>query len=188
MSNFRQRHILVSSVASLALLGVLLCGVADPHRQNEPTTVDLAEEIRHRLAMLPSYSVFDYLSTKIEGSTVILTGQVVHPRLKSDAEAVVKKVKGVTRVQNAVELLPTSSSDDRIRQATYRAIYVDPALSRYRYSERPMIRIIVERGGVSLEGAVYDQSDVTVAGLRAKSVPNVSSVRNNLGIQGPPAP
>jgi hyperosmotically inducible protein len=188
MSNFRKRHILVSIVASLALLAVSLCVTGDTQKQTEPTTVDLGKEIRYRLATLPNYSVFDYLSARIEGSTVVLTGQVAHPRLKSDAEAVVKKVKGVTRIQDDVELLPASSSDDRIRQATYRAIYIDPALSRYRYSDRPMIRIIVKRGAVSLEGEAYDKPDVTVAGLRAKSVPNVSSVKNNLGVQRPPVP
>jgi hyperosmotically inducible protein len=183
-----QRHTLAFTLASLALLPASVLAATDPQEQTGPKTFDPVKEVQFQVAMLPDYSVFDNLSAKIEGGKVILTGQVVHSKLKSDAEAAVKKVKGVTRVQNDVEVLPASPSDAQVRRAVYRAIYVDPALSRYRYSERPMIRIIVQKGNVSLEGTAYDESDIAVAGFRAKAVPNVSSVKNNLGIQGPPAP
>lgn len=186
MDNFRQPQILVIGIASLALLLVSVRAV-DPQMQTEPT-LDLDKELRHRLANLPDYSVFDNLSVKLDGGKVVLTGQVVHTRLKSDAEAAVKGVKGVTRVENDVRLLSNLSSDDQVRKAAYHAIYGDPGLSRYRYSAKPLIHIIVQRGNVTLEGAVYDESDATLAELRAKGVSNVSSVKNNLGIQGPPTP
>jgi hypothetical protein len=188
MINFRQGHVLLIGVVALSLLAISVRTTANPQGQTEPKKVDQGGEVRHRLVMLPNYSVFDNLAATIEGSKVVLTGRVLHPKLRADAEATAKKIKGVTRVQNDVRLLPSLSSDDRVRQATYRAIYTDPALSRYRYSARPLIHIVVERGAVSLEGAAYDESDVTVAGLLAKSVPNVSSVRNNLGVLGPPVP
>jgi hyperosmotically inducible protein len=188
MSIFRRTHFFAITLASFSLLTVSVWATTDPQKQTGPKAVDPAKEVEFQLIMLPNYSVFDNLSAKIEGSNVVLTGQVLHPKLKFDAEAAVKKVKGVTRVQNDVELLPNLSSDDQVRRAAYRAIYGDPALSRYRYSEKPQIHIVVEKGIVSLEGAVYDASDATVAGLRAKAVPNVSLVKNNLGIQGPPAP
>lgn len=182
MLNFRQRHIPVFGVASLALLVVSVRASANPQMQIEQKKVDLTKEVRQKLATLPDYSVFDNLSAKVEGSKVVLTGQVVHPRLSSDAEAAVKKVKGVNGVQNSIEHLSALPSDDQLRRAVYRAIYGDPVLSRYRFSAKPLIHIIVQGGNVSLEGAVYDESDATVAGLRAKAVPQVSSVRNNLGI------
>jgi len=188
MSIFRRTHFFAITLASFSLLTVSVWATTDPQKQTGPKAVDPAKEVEFQLIMLPNYSVFDNLSAKIDGTKVVLTGQVVHPKLKSDAETAVKKVKGVARVQNDVEVLPTSPLDDQVRRAAYRAIYGDPALSRYRYSERPQIHIIVEKGVVSLEGAVYDASDAAVAALRAKAVPNVSSVRNNLGAQAPPAP
>lgn len=188
MTIFRQRYVPAFPVALLTLLTLSAWAATDPQKQSGSKTVDPSKEVEIQLVMLPNYSVFDNLSAKIDGTKVVLTGQVVHPKLKSDAETAVKKVKGVARVQNDVEVLPTSPLDDQVRRAAYRAIYGDPALSRYRYSERPQIHIIVEKGVVSLEGAVYDASDAAVAALRAKAVPNVSSVRNNLGAQAPPAP
>src|SRR5689334_23381629 len=67
----------------------------------------LAREVRHELVMLPYYSVFDNLSFKVDpGGVVTLMGQVTRPTLKSDAENVTKKVEGVSRVVNNIEVLP----------------------------------------------------------------------------------
>jgi hyperosmotically inducible protein len=55
----------------------------------------LEREVRHELVMLPYYGVFDNLAFKVNGYRVTLLGEVTRPTLKSDAEAVVKKVEGV---------------------------------------------------------------------------------------------
>src|SRR5438876_11945527 len=83
----------------------------------------LKEEIRHRLVTLPYYSVFDWFQAEAKADgTVILTGQVVRPTLKSDAEARVKKIEGATQVINNIEVVPVSSFDDQLRMALYRRI------------------------------------------------------------------
>ncbi len=65
---------------------------AAPQKQNEPKAQqNLIKEVRHQLVLLPYYSVFDNLVFQVQGSKVILMGQVVRPTLKSDAEAAVKK-------------------------------------------------------------------------------------------------
>ena len=81
--------------------------------------------------MLPYYGVFDNLAFRIDGRTVTLLGQVTRPTLKSDAEGVVKRIEGVESVNNQIEVLLLSPSDDRIRMAVANAIYSYPALSRY---------------------------------------------------------
>ena len=43
----------------------------------------------------------------------------------------VKKVPGVSRVVNNIEILPVSISDDGIRRAVFRAIYSDDFLQKY---------------------------------------------------------
>jgi hyperosmotically inducible protein len=113
----------------------------------------LARQVRHELLMLPYYGVFDDLAFRIDGDTVTLLGQVTRPRLKSDAERAVKKIEGVGRVINEIEVLPLSPMDDQIRMAEFRAIYGDPSLStRYGYRALPSIHIIVKSGHVALEG------------------------------------
>ena len=141
---------------------------------------NLIKEVRHQLVLLPYYSVFDNLAFQVQGSKVILIGQVVRPTLKSDAEAVVKNIEGVSSVENNIEVLPTSPMDDQLRRALFRAIYGDPALSRYAMSAVPSIHIIVKNGNVTLEGVADNETDKNIAGLRANSVPNVFSVKNNL--------
>ena len=71
--------------------------------------------MRHQLVLLPYYSIFDDLSFRVDGTTVTLMGQVVRPTLKSDAENVVKRIEGVDKVINKIEVLPLSGFDDRTR-------------------------------------------------------------------------
>jgi hyperosmotically inducible protein len=143
----------------------------------------LEREVRHELVMLPFYSVFDNLQFKVDGYRVELFGQVVRPTLKSDAEAVVKKIEGVESVVNHIEVLPPSPNDDRIRLAEYRAIYGNSVLNRYALQAVPPIHIIVKNGNVTLEGVVASEMDKNVANIQANSVPGVFSVINNLRVE-----
>ena len=68
----------------------------------------IAKEVRHELVMLPYYGVFDNLAYRVDGGKVTLFGQVTRPTLKSDAENVVKRLEGVERVDNEIEVLPLS--------------------------------------------------------------------------------
>src|SRR5258707_8345030 len=102
----------------------------------------IAREVRHQLLMLPYYGVFDDLAFRVDGGTVTLLGAVTRPTLKSDAERVVKRIEGVEKVINEIEVLPLSPMDDQIRMAEYRTIYGDPAIStRYGYRALPSIHI-----------------------------------------------
>ena len=76
--------------------------------------------------------MFDNLAYKVDpDGTVTLLGQVARLVLKSDAENSVKRIEGVERVVNNIEVLPTSPFDDRIRRDVYRAIYGNDVLSQY---------------------------------------------------------
>jgi hyperosmotically inducible protein len=157
----------------------------DPYVQGPANETRLIQEVRHQLVMLPYYSIFDDLGFRVDGSTVILTGEVVNPVLKSDAGNVVKRVEGVTNVVNNIEVLPLSPMDNQIRRATARAIYGDSTLAtRYGFQAMPSIHIIVKNGHVRLEGVVANQMDKQIAGTRANSVPNVFSVDNELKVEG----
>jgi hyperosmotically inducible protein len=141
---------------------------------------NLVREVRHQLLLLPYYSVFDNLVFKVDGDHVTLEGQVTRPTLKSDAEAAVKSIEGLSGVTNNIEVLPPSPMDDQLRHALYRAIYGDTALSKYGWSSMPSIHIIVKNGRASLEGVVDSEADKNLAGLRANGVANVFEVKNNL--------
>ena len=173
--------IAVLSFASVASIPTLAQNQRD---QLSPKSEErITREVRHELLMLPYFGVFDNIAYKVEGSTVTLIGQVVKPVLKSDAENVVKKIEGVEKVDNQIEVLPPSSMDDQIRIAEFRAIYQFPALQKYELGVQKPIRIIVKSGRVTLEGVVDNEADKNMVGVRANGVPNVFSVTNNLRVE-----
>jgi hyperosmotically inducible protein len=150
--------------------------------QPKPKLSGIEKDVRHELVMLPYYGVFDNLEFQVNGSEVILSGQVTRPTLKSDAENVVKRIEGVEHVTNNIEVLPLSSFDDQIRLATYRTVYGFGPLSRYAWGPVPPIHIIVKNGEVTLEGFVANEADRNMANIRANGVPGVFKVTNELKI------
>jgi len=141
----------------------------------------IVKEVRHELVMLPFYGVFDNLAYKVEpDGAVTLLGQVSRPALKSDAENVVKRIEGVQKVANSIEILPASPNDDRIRRAAYRAIYGNSTLSQYQLRAVPPIHIVVNKGHITLEGVVARQMEKQIAGMQANQVQGAFSVTNNL--------
>jgi hyperosmotically inducible protein len=96
---------------------------------------------------------------------------------------VTKKVEGVEKVVNNIEVLPTSPNDDRIRRAVYRAIYGNDVLAPYSLRAVPPIHIIVKNGNVTLTGVVARQMDKQIAEMQTKSVPGVFSVQDHLQVE-----
>ena len=140
----------------------------------------LERVVGHELRMLPFYSVFDNFEYRVTGYDVELFGQVTRPTLRTDAERVVKRIEGVEKVTNRIEVLPLSPNDDRIRRAVFRAIYSNSFLSRYALQVVPPVHIIVKNGHVTLVGVVATETESNVAKIQASGVPGVFSVTNRL--------
>ncbi len=145
----------------------------------------LANKIRHELVMLPYYDVYDNLYFRIQGRIVTLLGETPNASTKSSAGNVVKHIEGVDKVINNIEVLPPSPADERIRRATYSAIYSYGPLFKYSHAPVPPIHIIVKNGRITLEGIVDSESDKQIAGMRANQVPGTFQVTNNLRVIPP---
>ncbi|HLN32156.1 MAG TPA: BON domain-containing protein, partial [Gemmataceae bacterium] len=70
--------------------------------------------------------------------------------------------------------------DIRIRALP--AIYRDPVLSRYAIDPAKPIRIVVDRGTLSLYGVVGSTMDKQIAGIRANQIFGAFTVHNNLEV------
>ena len=179
------------AVLALPLIFSMVALASPAIQDNQPTgalsqkSIDrIYKEVRHELVMLPYYGVFDNFAYKVDpDGTVTLLGQVSRPTLKSDAENVVKRIEGVEKVVNNIEVLPASMNDDRIRRAAYRAIYGNSVLSQYQLRAVPPIHIIVNNGHITLEGVVARQMDKQIAGMQANGLHGVFSVTNNLVVE-----
>lgn len=177
----------ITLLASFVVLASLSSAAQDAQR-GQPSAKSqerISREVRHELLMLPYFGVFDYIGYKVNGATVTLFGQVVRPSLKPDAENVVKRIEGVERVDNQIEVLPRSTIDDRLRMRLFRAIYQYPPLQKYELGAQKPIRIIVKNGRATLEGVVDTESDRNLVGGQANGVSGLFSVTNNLQVAEP---
>ncbi len=186
---------------------LLLAGAASPLLAQK-TEAELIEKVRRELITLPYYGCFDFLTFKLEGAKLTLGGYAMRPTLKEDAERVLKSIERIEKIENEIEVLPLSPNDDQIRWAVFRAIYRDPALSRYApggglYTRRsggaffggsferwnmptgtqePLgafpIHIIVKGGNVILVGVVDSKADSDRANILANGVSGVFAVKN----------
>jgi hyperosmotically inducible protein len=171
----------VALVAALVLAASVAAAVPADRMGERAAFEQLAKKVRKELVTLPWYGVFDNLEYAIDGSTVTLSGQVVQPSTRKDAERRVRKLKGVEQVVNNIEVLPLSRFDDSIRAETYRALFGwSSPLFRYGRGVNPSIHIVVNGGHVALEGVVSNEGDRRLAYLLVNSVSGVFSVTNNL--------
>jgi hyperosmotically inducible protein len=158
-------------------------GPAPEGAMSPETQAKIMKAINHALIMLPYYGVFDNLVYLLQGRTVILTGQVTNPSLKPDAERAVKKVEGVDKVVNNIEILPPSPMDQQIRERVKQAIYGGYGpLFKYSHNPNAPIRIIVKNARVTLEGVVDSEGDKNLCTLRVNQISSVLSVTNNLRV------
>jgi hyperosmotically inducible protein len=145
----------------------------------------MTKEIRKELVTLPFFSVFDWLEGKVEpDGTVYLAGQVTRPTLKKDAQRRVEKVEGVDKVINNIEVLSLSPNDDRLRRAVFRELFnFNSPLFRYGQQPIPPIHIIINRGRLTLKGVVANRGDSDLANIKARGVPGLFEVRNDLKVE-----
>jgi hyperosmotically inducible periplasmic protein len=175
------KKIFIGIAAVLIMTGSMAAAPVRATQQDEDFATQ--REIRRKLVTLPYYGIFDNLAFRLEGNTVILSGQAVRPSTRKDAERRVRKIEGIDRVVNNIEVLPLSRFDDRIRISAFRAIFRSGSLSRYSQGVNPAIHIIVKNGHLTLEGVVASQGDSRLAYISARGVPDVFSVTNNLRIE-----
>jgi hyperosmotically inducible protein len=158
--------------------------VQTPKKDLDAIHVRLAQDVRHELLLLPNYNLFDNLEFEItDRDTVVLLGQVTRPSLKSAAETAILNLEGVGKIVDKIEVLPLSPSDDRIRLASYHAIFSKPGLDKYGVRAVPPIHIIVKDGEVTLVGTVANEADRDLAGIAAGEVPGTFRVINNLKVE-----
>jgi hypothetical protein len=196
------RRLMIGAILITGALAFLVTGAAATTGASEPTGEAIAGEVAKKLARLPENGVFDDLSFEVENNNVILMGKASRPILKEMAGRVAARVEGVETVENRIEVLPLSNRDDQVREAVYRSIYRSPSLNRYAAAGPMMpsltrsmqgitqdppagfhaIRIIVDRGHLTLKGMVSNDGDRNLAEIRAGTAFGVYSVTNDIQV------
>ena len=163
-------------------LAILTVSFADVNAQNfsdNKSAQTVERKIFKEINKLPYYGVFDHIAFSYNGGTVTLYGKVANAMNKKSAERSVRDIAGVTSVVNNIEILPLGSFDNTIRRQTLRE-FSSKGLYRYLWEPSPSVRIIVDRGHVTLEGYVANRGDFNLMNILANGIPGTFSVQNNL--------
>jgi hyperosmotically inducible protein len=129
-------------------------------------------------------NAFNFVTASVENGVVTLNGETRTEVDRDSALWLVNNTAGVKDVVNDTKVAPASFFDDEIRVRALRAIYHDPVLGRYAIDPTKPIRIVVDRGTLSLYGVVGSAMDKQIAGIRASQVFSAFSVHNNLEVAG----
>jgi osmotically-inducible protein OsmY len=152
-------------------------GVSDQQLQSE-----LANKLRYD--RIGYGIVFNSLTLGVHDGIATVGGSVLDYPSRDSALAIVETTPGVRGVVDNIQVQPTSNFDDQLRIRLARAIYGNPAMTKYAMNPVAPIRIVVNNGHVTLSGVVDSQMDKQIAETQAKSVPGVFSVNDQLVVAG----
>ena len=142
----------------------------------------VAENISKSILRYANYTVYDDVNLAVEEGHVTLEGRVTMPFKAAEIEKRASKVLGVQSVNAQITTLPTNIGDERLRRALTQYIYGDMLFMDYAHHVNPPIHIVVERGRVTLSGAVRSELERVKAGHIARSTFGVFSVENKLKV------
>jgi osmotically-inducible protein OsmY len=142
----------------------------------------VAEEVRKKVLGHPSFTVYDDVRLAVDKGHVALAGRVTMPYKANEIEERASKVLGVQSVTNEIETLPLNIGDERLRWTLTRRIYGNSMFMEYAHHVNPPIHIIVERGHVTLTGAVRSKVEKAKAEHLARGTLGVFSVKNELQV------
>lgn len=174
--------LLVPTFAAFAQKRPKITEPSSSSRRSAASVDYIKEQVRKELVTLPYYGVYDYLEAEVTSEgTVVLRGEALRPTTADDAGRRVKKIEGVEKVVNHIEVLPLSPNDDRIRQRAYRVLFGgNSPLFRYGLAPVPSIHIIVKGGRITLKGLVDNKTDSDIAFIRTNGIDGVFQVTNQL--------
>jgi hyperosmotically inducible protein len=156
--------------------------VAGPQVADDKLRNQLADRLRYDRVDLGI--TFNNFELAVNHGVVTIAGQTRTPWDKDSALSIVENTPGVKDVVDEIQVLPVSQNDDEIRIRAARAIYGYGPLQKYAIDPQSPIRIVVDRGNVTLYGVVDSQMDKQLAEMQARQVPGVFSVTNKLVVAG----
>jgi osmotically-inducible protein OsmY len=120
---------------------------------DERTDSEITKDVHSAILRYAFYGVFDSVEVGVDDGVVTLGGSVYRPNRKQDIEQLVSEVRGVREIRNGIGVQSLSVFDDRLRRQLYRQIYGSEDFVQWN-RVNPPVRIIVDRGRITLTGFV----------------------------------
>lgn len=135
----------------------------------ERSDADLEKDVRKAILRSPNYGVFDSVGVTIEDGVVLVQGSVRMGYRKNDILDRVAKVEGLRGLTDGIQVQSVSQFDDRLRGQLFRQIYGSDRFVHFTNLANPPVRIVVDRGHVTLTGYVPTRVDQALLGHIARS-------------------
>jgi hyperosmotically inducible periplasmic protein len=148
---------------AVPILFALVVGIASAASAQERKDLQIFRDISDQVNRYTQFTIFDNIEASVTDGRVVLDGWVTMPFKKNDIERRVRKVEGVTAIENKLNVLPVSQFDDELRFRIARAIYGNSAFWNYAAMANPPIHIVVNHGHVTLAGVVHSNVERMLA-------------------------
>lgn len=139
---------------------------------------DVAYDVTSELSWRPDIDATD-IAVKVKEGVVTLTGFARNPMEKHEAEEAAKRVSGVTGMANELVVRPSrelSTTDPEIAREIVRTLRTHlPVLAQ-------SVKVLVDRGHVTLEGNAPWHFLADHAEALARSQPGVISITNSIAV------
>jgi osmotically-inducible protein OsmY len=165
---------LAALAASSVILGALTVRASDAAQaaanpaQVERKDSEIRKDVFDQILRYPWYTVFDSIEAGVDEGVVTLRGSVNQPYRKTDIERRVAGIAGVKDVRSEIRVQGVSSFDDRLRRELVHRIYGDERFVQYASWAHPPIRIIVDKGRITLTGLVGSAVEQQLVGHIAR--------------------
>lgn len=142
---------------------------------------DLAQEVGKAISRYPHFTIWDYVSGRINQGVVTLHGSVTPMRdKKRELYETVAKIRGVQDYIDEIEVQSSSSGDERLRQNIGRNLASNQHFERTINMRNPPYHIIVNRSSVALVGYVQTQIEYREMERIVRMTQGVLKVDNQL--------
>lgn len=136
--------------------------------EQERSDEQLLKAVRDQILRSPNYGVFDSVGATVEDGVLFLNGSVRRGYTKNDIVDRSAKVEGLRGLREDIAVQGVSTFDDRLRRQLYFEIYGE-RFTHFANPANPPVRIVVDRGRVTLTGSVPSNVDRVMLGHIARS-------------------
>lgn len=135
--------------------------------EQERSDAQLLKAVRDTILRSVNYGVFDSVGAGVQDGVLTLNGSVRRGFSRNEIVDRVSRVEGLRGLRDEIAVQSVSQFDDRLRRELYFQIYGE-RFTHFANQANPPVRIVVDRGRVTLTGSVPSNVDRTLIGHIAR--------------------
>lgn len=136
--------------------------------ESERSDEQLLKAVRSAILRSTNYGVFDSVGATVEDGVLFLEGSVYRGYTRNDVVDRAARVEGLRGLRERIAVQSVSTFDDRLRRQLYYQIYGE-RFAHFANPANPPVRIVVDRGRVTLTGSVPSNVDRMLLGNIARN-------------------